>query len=1296
MKRKKLFWKRALAFMLTLAMLWTGLPAGSLGGKEVVHAASYSISVTPETQEVWAGDTIRLTATVTDGDGNEITDLNAAGIQLWWWTDTWNSHSDGKGDASYSNYDNNSGYSLSADVTFPSVGTYYIIASIDGATTNGCCTVTSSEKPVIEGEITKEQLEELVTSVQALAEGENADHIYAQGTFENLVTAYNAAKEELDKSDVSYNTVYNDLKNAIEGLKKKADIYLEKIQNITEESIRGMDLSAVSSIFDSFDYLNEIDGVEELQYGFRDFEGNLLSEQEFFNFLAGQGVNWVRVRVWNDPYDSQKNGYGGGNNDIEKAKEIGIYATNAGMKVLVDFHYSDFWADPGKQKAPKAWSNLSIDDKADAIAAFTKESLETLIDNGVDVGMVQVGNETNGSMCGVTGSGDWTQNLDILFDAGCDAVHEVAKSKGKEILAAVHFTNPESSGRQAGYAANLAAYDQDADGVAEGVSYDVFATSYYPFWHGSLTNLNTVLSGIANTYDKKVMVAETSWANTLEDYDGHENTVRQGNNDTGENHNWLFTEQGQATEFRDVLNAVLNVTDEEDNVLGLGAFVWEGAWNAVQNVYDENGTIDQEKLTQNKSIWERFGSGWASSYATEYDPNDAGVWYGGSAIDNQSFFGGDGTARKSLEAFSYDYLKNGASTDVLQIDGYKISGVSVEIGDSIDGDDLGKVTLVYSDNSTAEANVAWSEEDIAAVNRATQTNAGVGTYVVKGISEEYEVEVIVTVLPKNLVKNYSFEDTTIPTWTGWCVSANIDVNTEDASSNAKTGQGSVHYFGDAGGYAEITQKITIDQPGVYAAYVSSEGYGADFMVKVTLPDQTEYTSIAYSVTGTWQDWVTCSLSDIVIPEDVFTDGTAKIDYTIMVHTTESAAWGGIDDAFFYLDKEELPETQDEMSFASVPQDKNYSYGEKATLGVEVQKNFDGDISYEWYCAKSQDSAGELMENALTNSITPDTTILGDTYYYCVASAIREIRIIDGDNNDLVGTKKMQIKSNPVKVSVIRNASAPVITTQPKSVNCTYGTKAQLSVAAKAEGKVSYQWYKNYKNTTIGGVKIAGATSATYVPKTSIVGSVYYYCVVVNTDQEANGIKTSSVTSKLARVLVKKAPNAITLSKTAYNVKGSKKAQTISIGGKAKAAITYTSNVKAVTVKSGKVTIPAYYSGKVTITLKSGNVSYVDAKKTVTITVTPVGTTVKKATNSKGKKAVVTWTKIKGVDGYKIQYSTKKSFAKSATKTITVKGQSKVSKTISGLKKAPYYIRICTYKGKLTSAWSASKKVSISK
>ena len=254
-------------------------------------------------------------------------------------------------------------------------------------------------------------------------------------------------------------------------------LYVQKVENLPEDFIMGMDASCVPAL--------EKGGVK-----YYDHEG---TEKDVYQILSENGINYIRVRVWNDPFDAEGNGYGGGNCDIDNAVEIGKRATAAGMKLLVNFHYSDFWADPGKQQVPKAWSGYTVDQKADAIYSYTKSSLEYLIANGVDVGMVQVGNETTNSMCGVS---DWADRCK-LFSAGAKAVRDV----DGDILVAIHFTNPERSGNYANFAKQLDTY---------GVDYDVFASSYYPYWHGTLENLTSVLKQVADTYGKHVIVAETS------------------------------------------------------------------------------------------------------------------------------------------------------------------------------------------------------------------------------------------------------------------------------------------------------------------------------------------------------------------------------------------------------------------------------------------------------------------------------------------------------------------------------------------------------------------------------------------------------------------------------------------------------------------------------------------------------------------------------------------------------------------------------------------------------------------
>ena len=216
---------------------------------------------------------------------------------------------------------------------------------------------------------------------------------------------------------------------------EESEIYVEPIADLPDDFIRGKDASAVLSLENS--------GVTYYNY-----EGK---EQDVFETLAQSGVNYIRLRVWNDPYDADGNGYGGGNNDVATAVALGKRATAYGMKVCVDFHYSDFWADPKRQHAPKAWEGMSASEKSEALYDFTKESLAELLDAGVDVGMVQVGNEINNGMAG-------EEDVDTVMDliaSGSRAVREIAKDYGKDIKVAVHYTNIEDYEEVDTRAANL-------------------------------------------------------------------------------------------------------------------------------------------------------------------------------------------------------------------------------------------------------------------------------------------------------------------------------------------------------------------------------------------------------------------------------------------------------------------------------------------------------------------------------------------------------------------------------------------------------------------------------------------------------------------------------------------------------------------------------------------------------------------------------------------------------------------------------------------------------------------------
>lgn len=339
---------------------------------------------------------------------------------------------------------------------------------------------------------------------------------------------------------------------------ENAGIYVEPIPNLSDNFIRGMDVSSILA--------EEKSGVK-----YYNAEGK---EQDVFTTMAEAGVNYARIRVWNDPFDENGNGYGGGNNDLATAIALGKRATENGMKVCIDFHYSDFWADPAKQMCPKAWIDLSLEEKSNALYEFTKDSLTQLLENGVDVCMVQVGNETNNGMAGET----QIPNIAKLMNSGSKAIREVSKNYDKDIEVALHYTNANDYDGLDSILYKLSSFQVD---------YDIFALSYYPYWHGTFENLQNVMTNIQDKYGKKTLIAETAYCYTTEDTDGSGNSVGEADLIDA----YGATVQSQSTALRDVFATA-------NDVGALGVFYWEGAWIAVGDVNADNSPI-----------WEEFGSG---------------------------------------------------------------------------------------------------------------------------------------------------------------------------------------------------------------------------------------------------------------------------------------------------------------------------------------------------------------------------------------------------------------------------------------------------------------------------------------------------------------------------------------------------------------------------------------------------------------------------------------------------------------------------------------------------------------
>ena len=619
---------------------------------------------------------------------------------------------------------------------------------------------------------------------------------------------------------------------------EEAEIYVEPIAGLADNFIKGMDVSSVIA-------------EEESGVVYYDENGE---QQDLFQILAESGVNYIRVRVWNDPYDSDGNGYGGGNNDVAKAAEIGKRAAKYGMKLSVDFHYSDFWADPAKQFAPKAWEEMSFEDKQQALYDFTLESLNTIAKAGADIGMVQIGNEINNGMAGETNE---DQVIELLKQ-GSAAVRAFAEKQKQDVAIAVHYTSIDDKQQIMSHAQKL----EEA-----GLDYDVFGVSYYSFWHGTMENLVDVLKEINDTYGKQTCVMETSYAYTLEEGDGSGNSVGEADLIDG----YAATVQSQATNTRDIMAAASEAG-------ALGVFYWEGAWVPVGSASDYAG---------NQKLWEQYGSGWASSYAGKYDPNDAGKYYGGSSWDNQAFFDFEGKKLPSLDVFKY---VNYGTICELAVDFLEETRIEFNVGEELvmpEG-----VNAVYNDRSkSGQVPVSWDEAQVSSIDMNEM-----GDYTVNGTLEDgTAVTAYVKVAKLNAVKNPSFEESDMSMWNVTYPGSKNPTDVQEKEADAVSGVNSFHFWDSDAFEFDVEQTLSGLAEGNYTLNANIQGgdVGADAEIYLyAIVDGTTYQSDPVTLDG-WVNWQVPQITDIPV--------SGASDLVIGMHVSSAGGgWGTIDDVYLYI------------------------------------------------------------------------------------------------------------------------------------------------------------------------------------------------------------------------------------------------------------------------------------------------------------------------------------------------------------------------------------------------------------
>ena len=329
-------------------------------------------------------------------------------------------------------------------------------------------------------------------------------------------------------------------------------------------------------------------------------------ERDLLAIMKSYDVDTVRIRLWNDPWSENGESYGAGENDLKNTLAIAKKVTDAGLGVLLNFHYSDFWADPGKQIKPKAWEGYSVEELEQAVYDFTADTMKVFKENGINTTMVQVGNELSNGLLWPEGKVPNYDNIAKFVNAGIRGVRAVEK----DVPVMIHLDN----------GGNNTLYREWFDEFTKrGEDFQIIGLSYYPFWHGTLDMLTDNMNDIAERYGKDLVIAEVSMGYTMEDYKTYEklsDDERKGyatKPELVEKIEYPMTVQGQYDFMEDFLNRISHIKGNK----GKGFFYWEPAWIPVA------------------------GSGWATPASLKY-MNDKGPC--GNEWANQALFDYEGNA----------------------------------------------------------------------------------------------------------------------------------------------------------------------------------------------------------------------------------------------------------------------------------------------------------------------------------------------------------------------------------------------------------------------------------------------------------------------------------------------------------------------------------------------------------------------------------------------------------------------------------------------------------------------------
>lgn len=532
-------------------------------------------------------------------------------------------------------------------------------------------------------------------------------------------------------------------------------IYTSPTYASSDEFIKGMDLSSLEAVEDA---------------GGEFFDGNGNKINDILQYLkADKDVNYVRLRIWNNPTTSFDAGdYCNKEHTIEMAQRI----KQAGLKFLLDFHYSDTWADPSYQSKPEAWKDLNFSELKQAVYDYTADILNSLNTVGAYPDMVQVGNEISGGMLWEDGYIDNLDNLAELLNSGISAVRDTTPINQKTKIM-IHLAEGGDKERFEYFFDNM---------IARGVTdFDVIGMSYYPYWHGTPQDLKSNMNNIVKRYQKEVVVAETSYPQTYEDADSQPNLIGKEETD-------VVGLEANVENQKLMLETVFNTVANVDNDKGLGVFYWEPLWLPVDGVGVAKGQ----------------GNEW----------------------DNQILFDANFKELDSLNAYRFNKEEESINNDK-DVIVYMPEDIIVDVEDTVSIEDIlpTKVEVLQFDGDLISLPVSWNDVESVDLNR-------IGTYELSGrilgadpLDNVVLKQPTVTItVQRNLVKNNSFEDAY--NTADWKISkekGNAGQITIWDDSTSYSGVGSFQFWDDEPFVTILSQEIEVEENHNYCFSAYAQG-----------------------------------------------------------------------------------------------------------------------------------------------------------------------------------------------------------------------------------------------------------------------------------------------------------------------------------------------------------------------------------------------------------------------------------------------------------------------------------------